>query len=514
MALSTQDTSEEPGTRIPPRVWERHRETILSLYEDHSLVEVMAHMQREHNFNATKMAYKKKLGRWKVAKQTNPVHQDSQDNVERQPAEQMDATMIDVGEEPNSAALRLNDGAITSPREPSEMIPFKDEDEVLELMDLHNRLPVSLLEARNSMHEPGANDALCGIFEEYAQNKKLFGMERILSLLDFLLGPHSFLFCSLVLRFCRIACGSGVFSAKHAGMFVAAVDGLLRNGRPVLLEYSDLQETIKCVVYYWLRNWIHMKEVGSIIDRLFSLYAECEKEDSLYRLVPYLELVKQCTLDDRCDVIGLQCMEKMLEGIHQAIKACPGTIKTKFIYKFLEFLWNHQQGPKTFMAQEGLIGLYYLMRDATYHDSAFHATFVACILIQAYWRDVLDPPEREPFISARIDEMERRLSDIISYEYAHEKLKKIQDLLSVVAADARNCQSRIRGAQFDSITDIRARLAELFWNVWCSKATHRPNPTGAASVGITVEYDKVDRIDLNNPGMELVDAPMPRDDVT
>ena len=69
MAADTRSRARgDQGGRLAPKVWERHRKTILRLYEDHSLAEVMDFMEREHGFVATAMAYKKKLGRWKTTK--------------------------------------------------------------------------------------------------------------------------------------------------------------------------------------------------------------------------------------------------------------------------------------------------------------------------------------------------------------------------------------------------------------------------------------------------------------
>lgn len=60
--------------RLSTRLWERHRATILRLYLDqgHKLNEVMSLMEEQHDFQASRTAYKKKLGRWGISKRLKP----------------------------------------------------------------------------------------------------------------------------------------------------------------------------------------------------------------------------------------------------------------------------------------------------------------------------------------------------------------------------------------------------------------------------------------------------------
>ncbi|CAI7595508.1 unnamed protein product [Penicillium discolor] len=50
--------------------WAKYRDTIISLYRQKSLAEVMEHMQREHQFRATVRMYKGRLKVWRVGKYT------------------------------------------------------------------------------------------------------------------------------------------------------------------------------------------------------------------------------------------------------------------------------------------------------------------------------------------------------------------------------------------------------------------------------------------------------------
>ena len=57
--------------RHAPKVWERHRNTIVAYYQDHSLSELETFMKDHHDFEATAMAYKKKLARWRGDQRQN-----------------------------------------------------------------------------------------------------------------------------------------------------------------------------------------------------------------------------------------------------------------------------------------------------------------------------------------------------------------------------------------------------------------------------------------------------------
>ncbi|KAB5583310.1 hypothetical protein GE09DRAFT_1050168 [Coniochaeta sp. 2T2.1] len=54
-----------------PQDWEKHRQTIISLYRDLELEEVLETMQRDHNFYSTKKIYKTKIKEWDIGKRLN-----------------------------------------------------------------------------------------------------------------------------------------------------------------------------------------------------------------------------------------------------------------------------------------------------------------------------------------------------------------------------------------------------------------------------------------------------------
>ncbi|KAF7519253.1 hypothetical protein PCG10_010115 [Penicillium crustosum] len=73
--------------------WTKYRDTIISLYRQKSLAEVMEHMQQEHQFRATVRMYKGRLKAWCVGKYTKR-------STDKIPASEDDATVFRTSRRP------------------------------------------------------------------------------------------------------------------------------------------------------------------------------------------------------------------------------------------------------------------------------------------------------------------------------------------------------------------------------------------------------------------------------
>ncbi|MCJ1330030.1 hypothetical protein MMC10_006711 [Thelotrema lepadinum] len=540
---------DDQSARLAPKVWERHRKMILELYETHSLGEVMSFMEKQHDFKASKMAYKKKLGRWKTNKKQPEASQEDEEQPDEQ-AKEVSAVsaplrLVDAGapgfnnkeisnvlenfqrfignravpaehsrtaEEttedvfqghinPGRANKLPNDRSSaartqTSDNDTNDLAPATIEDDesdrpqtsapsrvdspaywlpesevapegrhkVLQLGRLHEQFFGTLFGVSTLPPFCEVIGTLASLFDQYANTKDIFQLERILSLYDFMLVPSNPVRLKQVIRFCRIASKSEELKEEHARLFVRTMDALADKAS-VSGPSWDLPDDVETAATFWLAGHLDGDKLLDVVAKISRFYAH-DRPGLCPGVEPYLVLAKLGkTEDEGWDYVTWACLEKILKAVHDRIKSTPlSDEEDRFATEFFMFLWTRQQGNKTFNAESSLANLLEGIIESKHPSAKFHSIILHCLAMQGAIRKIDHFPIWDFFLSKSFVVMEGLVKSITTRDC----LQLVQDMLCSLSTDIKKRQEWLQDDMRDLAPTLRKKLATLSWEVVCA----------------------------------------------
>ncbi|KAI4148360.1 MAG: hypothetical protein LQ340_005117 [Diploschistes diacapsis] len=469
----TQTQTRSQLVRLSPKIWERNRALILRLYETHSLAEVIGTMERRHGFKASKMAYKKKLGRWGATKKQQQQQEEgvslvgddvsSEGTREHPVAIEADAVAATPEPEPETAVTTSEATMDTIPVDPGAE-DVSDSYEAGQFGDLQEKLFGSLFSDSRMPSKEKVRNALDALFEQHMKSMDLFSVQRILSAYDFVFGPESALCLERTRGFCVVASAVEEPVADHARLYIRTI-AILSDNTAALGESWNPSADVKAAINFWLSELIDGEMLLRLTARISRLYAR-DKPGLCPALEPYLELAERCPLSDRADMLIWSSLEKMLQAMYDRLKSIPlSDEEDHFVTRLLTFVWRKEQSDKTFLAHGmGLVRIYDQIKDSMHISANFHGILLACIMIQAYIRDANCPPNRDMLIPNWFGAMRERMKMIVSKD----QLRFIQDMLCRLATDCRKGQDWLHDDFYGLASILKTHLAKLCWDVFCA----------------------------------------------
>ena len=273
-------TTMSKPVRLSGRAWEQHREIILALYKTHCLEEVMTYMQKEYGFEASKMAFKKKLGRWGASgkRQRRPKTTQA-DDARLEPDDNQSSDMEIIRVVRISSPSEPLHSCVSTPGSAEERRQWLVTETASSLKmtkdKVYDFLDMSLGE-HDSAEEQAIKDVLTRIWTKHSRSEDLVLAERILSASHLFFGPKSPCYLLQSKNYCERAANLSELSNDIADRFYRTISDLEDNWQSSffhsLSNVLELQNGVYLAVILRRRNLLSHHKYEAILDSLGGIF--------------------------------------------------------------------------------------------------------------------------------------------------------------------------------------------------------------------------------------------------
>ena len=299
--------------RLSAQSWEQHRDRILRLYQDHPLDYVMRVMDEEHNFKASKNAFKKKLGRWSAPrKRKKHTAEPSTDEIRSQDccsyevisiSSTSDRSSVESDSETDEPPRTYNPdgytnssasfsvGASALSRDSSKETPTNAYSlvDTASPMKLRCQTPRVLADQQRDItfcsglflsklfqvdeipSDQEMEFVLNSMFEEYAEMRNVAALQRLLAAYYSMFGPSHRSYLVQRKRYCGLAIS--IFGPRKASAvhFQKAIHTLTQSN-VVLTCRLSLESDVRVALSLWQGGCLDDQALLSIVTKLEGLY--------------------------------------------------------------------------------------------------------------------------------------------------------------------------------------------------------------------------------------------------
>lgn len=397
-------------------------------------------MEQNHKFQASEMAYKKKLGRWGASKKRKLDSESNNEiSIDSHSATGTQVEDLPALPSPPSSPTRAEPFGInyhhpgfTNDFSPELLLAGQQAQDsesagstysATNLKDLmadheykwHGSTTDPLLKqffqfvpgGAHTTHRRQIKWALGKLFDKYAAQHDVVTLERILAAYVFLFGPQDGTYREKFDRFSTISSIPTERDLQMLNEFKDSIKIRLKAGNPPI-DHKNLQQDVSQALQFWYKSYLSDDELVSVMETLNQLYTTNWSLLSS-RYEAWLILFEQCLADNQTerwlrqgtlnsDVL-IFAIRKILLATRDALEVPMLDSDWPFVVRFMDSLWRWQQEPKqSTICKEyllaALIELEALFKPETGPSWHYCSAVCCCIIISCHMMLLADSTDR------------------------------------------------------------------------------------------------------------------------